>query len=132
MSEHQDESNSGTKAANTRVFSIPPTSPFLETLVTEILSGSLPIFAGSPPDPLALSRVTLLFPSRRACRAAELAFLEKSDGAVMLPRIKAIADVVESRLLALGLIPSLPPAISDLERQLVLSELVRKWSQAWN
>ena len=83
---------------------------------------------GTPPGPLDLSRMTLLFPSRRACRAAEAEFLRQTGEAVLLPRISAVGDVDEARLLALGLIDPLPPAISDLERQLVLTDLVRKWS----
>ena len=111
-----------------RVYTIPPTRPFLPTLVEAILKG---VFSkGGVPlaDPLALSRMTLLFPSRRACRAAELEFLRQSDGAVLLPEIRAVGDIDEQRLLTAGVIEPLPPAISDLERQLVLTEMVRKWS----
>ncbi len=116
------------QAEAARVYSIAPTAPFLKTLVAAILAGRLPCAEGRPPGPLELSKLTVLFPSRRACRAAEAEFLRQAGEAVLLPRMRAVADVDEARLLALGLIEPLPPAISDLERQLVLTDLVRKWS----
>ena len=40
-------------------------------------------------DPLALSRLTILLPTRRACRALSLAFLRAAPGrALLLPRIR--------------------------------------------
>ncbi|MDE0379450.1 MAG: hypothetical protein OXI20_09435, partial [Rhodospirillales bacterium] len=55
------------------VYTVPPHEPFVDALAGGILSGrAVPFDAG---DPLALSRLTILLPTRRACRALGLAFL---------------------------------------------------------
>ncbi|MDE0944106.1 MAG: double-strand break repair protein AddB [Alphaproteobacteria bacterium] len=82
-------------------------------------------------DPLMMSRVTLLLPTRRSMRAVRDSFLRQSDGrAMLLPRMQAIGDVDEDELL---LDPSfgadlleLPPAITDLRRQLLLLHLIAR------
>ncbi len=57
-----------------RVFTIPPSAPFLPTLIGALTGGRL----GFPvaDDPLALAAVTLYLPTRRACRLARDAFLD--------------------------------------------------------
>ncbi len=59
-----------------RVFTIPASAPFLPTLIEALTSGRLGFALG--PDPLALAAVTLYLPTRRACRLARDAFLERS------------------------------------------------------
>ncbi|MGH6981757.1 MAG: hypothetical protein ACREFC_11170, partial [Stellaceae bacterium] len=62
-------------------FTIPANLPFLDTLV----AGILPLAQG---DPLALTRVTVLLPTRRAARSLGEAFLRASEGkALLLPRM---------------------------------------------
>ena len=94
---------------------------------------------GAKPTPISLSRYTLLLPTRRATRALQEAFLAASGGAaLLLPKIRPIGDGIEDLSLlagAAGLVepagdPDIPPAISELQRRLVLTELVMQWSRA--
>ena len=58
-----------------RVFTIPASAPFLPTLIEALTGGELGCrFAD---DPLALAAATLYLPTRRACRLARDAFLER-------------------------------------------------------
>lgn len=107
------------------VYTIPPGQPFLDTLAAGILDE-----AGG--DPLALARVTVLLPTRRACRALREAFLRLGEGRpLLLPRLSPLGDL-DSDALSLSLedIPGLPealeipPALSPLRRQLLLARLV--------
>ena len=68
-----------------RVFTLPPAAPFL----TELARGLTEAF----PDPEALSRVTVLIPTRRAGRELAEAFTRLSPGAALLPMIRPIGDV---------------------------------------
>ena len=121
----------------TRVFTIPPSAPFLPTLIKAMTSGKLGFRLTD--DPLALAAVTLYLPTRRACRLARDAFLDalKIDAAI-LPRIVAIGDIDEDELafaeIAAGAIATealvLPPALGGLERRLLLTQLVRKWAES--
>ena len=121
----------------TRVFTIPPSAPFLPTLIKAMTGGKLGFRLAD--DPLALAAVTLYLPTRRACRLARDAFLDalKIDAAI-LPRIVAIGDIDEDELafaeIAAGAIATdalaLPPALGGLERRLLLAQLVRKWAES--
>ncbi len=85
-------------------------------------------------DPLELADVTLLLPTRRACRAIQDAFLRASGGRpLVLPRCLPLGDLdPEELVLAEGeglggaLDPDLPPAIPPLRRDLLLSRLILK------
>ena len=58
------------------VYTVPPYASFVDALAGGILSGrAVPL---DPSDPLALSRLTILLPTRRACRALQDAFPEES------------------------------------------------------
>ena len=110
--------------ASAKVFTIVAGESFSDRLV----DGLLQRFGG---DPLSLSRVTLLLPTRRSMRAVRDSFLRQSSGrAMLLPGMQAIGDVDEDELL---LDPSfgrdllhLPPAITDLRRQLLLLHLIAR------
>ncbi len=109
------------------VSTIPANLPFVDTLAAELLTRS----AG---DPLALSEFTILLPTRRACRALADAFLRRSEGqALLLPQMQPIGDIDDDELAITGegsdglrQTIDLPPAISDLHRRLLLSQLVLK------
>ncbi len=120
-----------------RVFNIPASAPFLPTLVRALLDGRLVDgFPGSG-DPLALAHATIFLPTRRACRLARDAFLTATDAAI-LPRIVPIGDIDEDEIAfaqsATGELAAaaldLPPALSSLERRLLLMQLVTRWATA--
>jgi ATP-dependent helicase/nuclease subunit B len=105
------------------LFTIPAGAPFVDALAAGILRKH----GGNP---LALSRVTVLLPTRRACRSLREAFLRGGDGAAMLlPTIRPLGDVAEDELDVMavgeGAAPlDLPPAMPDLQRLLLLARLV--------
>ena len=119
------------------VFTIPPSAPFVPTLIRAFTEGTLvPGFSASG-DPLANARATLYLPTRRACRLARDIFLDVTgESAAILPRIVAIGDIDEDEIafaqestgsLATAAL-ELPPAIEELERRLLLMQLVMKWA----
>ena len=120
-----------------RVFTIPASTPFVPTLIRALIDGTLvPGFPGGH-DPLALAAATLYLPTRRACRYARDTFLDVTKGsAAILPRIVAVGDVDEDEIVfaqaATGALAAdaldLAPALSGLERRLLLAQLVLKWA----
>jgi ATP-dependent helicase/nuclease subunit B len=89
-------------------------------------------------DPLLLTDTTILLPSRRACRTLREAFLRLSGGrAVLLPAMHPIGDV-DADEMALFLAAGddaaasidIPPAVSRLERQLLLAQTIQKAGMA--
>jgi ATP-dependent helicase/nuclease subunit B len=126
-------------ATTPRVFNIPASAPFLAVLIDALRAGQLvPGFPASK-DPLELARATIYLPTRRACRLAREAFLERIDGdAAILPRIVAIGDLDEDEIAfaqaATGELAeaalALPEAFSALERRLLLAELILKWANS--
>jgi ATP-dependent helicase/nuclease subunit B len=119
-----------------RVFTIPPSAPFLSTLIEALATGKLGFAAMR--DPLALARVTLFLPTRRACRLARDAFLDVLPGdAAILPRIVPIGDIDEDEIafaesasggeLATEAL-ALREALGPLERRLLLTQLVSKFA----
>jgi ATP-dependent helicase/nuclease subunit B len=113
------------------LYTIAPDRPFLITLAAGLL-------ALADGDPLALARITVLLPTRRAARALREAFLHtaplgKEPGApLLLPRMRPLGDF-DSDELALfepaagGDQLGVPPAIPELRRRLLLTRLVLKW-----
>ena len=116
-----------------RVFTVPAEMPFVDALVAGIEHD--PPFARDPADPLALGRLTILLPTRRACRALGEAFLRRAGRpAMLLPRIRPIGDLdddeagLEEDALSDG--GGQPPAIEPLHRQMLLARLIRKLGDA--
>jgi ATP-dependent helicase/nuclease subunit B len=109
------------RAADPSVYTIAPGRPFLDLLARGILQRQ-----GA--DPLTLSRVTVLLPTRRACRALAEAFLRQSDGAaLLLPVIRPLGDVDEDELELRGIDDERSDALpfGTLERSLLLARLVQ-------
>lgn len=108
-----------------RVFTIPRGVPFVDALAEGILER-----IGA--EPLELAGLTILLPTRRACRALREAFLRLSGGRpLLLPRMSPLGDLDDDELaLSGGDLPGLagaldlPEAISSLDRQLLLARLV--------
>jgi ATP-dependent helicase/nuclease subunit B len=118
-----------------RLYTIPPSAPFLSTLARAILSGDLPAEGGAKPDPLTLPQTTIYLPTRRAARALREAFLAESGGeALLLPRIHALGHADEDAALILdaetfaeadGALGA--PAIGALPRLIALMRLILAW-----
>lgn len=103
------------------VFTIPPHLAFLDALVAGLL-------AGTGADPLSLSRMTILLPTRRAGRALREAFLRASAGrAMLLPRMRILGDLDGEACDFEG--AELPPPVPPLRRQLLLARLVLEWGR---
>lgn len=117
----------------TKIFSIAPQYPFVDALAAGLLDRTTA-------DPAALADMLVLLPTRRACRSLREAFLRQTEGkALLLPRMRPVGDVDEEELVlsapvlgpsgdseaALTELLSLPPAISETERLLRLTELVK-------
>src|SRR5690349_10421596 len=103
-----------------RVFTIPPSVPFLPTLVR------------------ALASATLYLPTRRACRLARDVFLDVlGSEAALLPRIVPIGDIDEDEIAfaeaATGAAAAdaldLPPALGGLTRRMLLARQILAWAQ---
>ena len=111
------------------LYSIAPHRPFLDDLADILLAASR-----ETGDPLALSRNTVLLPTRRACRALQESFLRLSGGvALVLPRMVPIGDIDEDELLLSDGDPfpdtgteAVPPAMPDLRRRLMLAAELRQ------
>ena len=122
-----------------RLFTIPPSAPFLPTLIRALMAGELVPGFPETGDPLALARATIYLPTRRACRLARDLFLDTLDlDAAILPRIVPLGDIDEDELIfaeaATGPLAAmaldLPPALGRLERKLLLTRLVLQWAAA--
>jgi ATP-dependent helicase/nuclease subunit B len=118
-------------ASRPRVFTVPPSAPFLPTLAAALLDGRLvPGFAPRG-DPLKLASATIFLPTRRGARALASAILQATGGeATMLPRIVPLGDVDEDALAFTEDAPLARPEAADpLHRKLALATLVRKWAE---
>jgi ATP-dependent helicase/nuclease subunit B len=104
------------------LFAIPAHRPFLPDLAAGLL-------ARGGEDPLALARMLVLLPTRRAARGLQEAFLALAGArALLLPRMGALAglSVEEADELALPAMLAVPPAVNAARRQAVLSAMVSR------
>lgn len=109
------------------LYSIAAHRPFLAELASGILSTS-----SADEDPLALARMTVLLPTRRACRTMQDVFLRLTDGApLVLPRLIPIGDIDEDEMLLtgepaalLGVGGEVPLAVPELRRRVLLARLL--------
>ncbi len=107
------------------VFTIPPHRPFADAL-----TAGLAARYGRSPDGLA--RGVVLIPNNRAARAVQDAFVRRSGGGLLLPRLVAIGDPELDERIGGALEPldaeaePVPPEIEPLQRQLLLAGLVQR------
>ncbi|MGE4062509.1 MAG: double-strand break repair protein AddB [Rhodospirillaceae bacterium] len=124
MTQARGESWRTLAAAKPAVFNIPARAAFVDELARGILGD-----AGE--DPLALTAITVLLPTRRACRSLREAFLRLSGGKpVLLPRLLPLNELDEENALFSGFaaaetLESIPPSIAPLKRQLLLAKLIQ-------
>ncbi len=132
-------------AGSPTLFTIPGHLPFADTLAAGLIGDGIPGILepqGAETDPARLSRLTLLLPTRRACRALQESFLRRGDGApVLLPRMAPLGNLDEEDMAfaetedltdggpAGNAINELPPAISKTRRRLLLTRLVRDFEE---
>ncbi|WP_051341398.1 double-strand break repair protein AddB [Azospirillum halopraeferens] len=109
-----------------RIHTIAPGVPFVDALAEGIA-------ARTGDEPLALAGVTVLLPTRRACRALREAFLRRSGGQpTLLPRMMPLGDLdAEALVLGAEELPGpaaleLPEPVAGAERQLLLARLILK------
>ncbi len=126
------------RAAKGAVLKCPADAPFIPTLAAAVLNGS--VWNDGAPAPHELPGLTIYLPSRAAVEPLKLAFLAHApNGATFLPRIHVLGDTSPLELFsafgprmasteaALDLLEqalAVPPAFSDLERQIELTALV--------
>ena len=108
-------------ASHPSVFNVPVDRGFADALAAGLL-------AHTQGDRLALARATILLPNNRAQRAITDAFVRRSEGGLLLPRLVSIGDPeLDDRIGPLfdpvGDDP-VPPAIDPLARQLILARLI--------
>lgn len=112
------------------VYNIPSGIAFAESLAGGLL-------AQAEDDPARLADIRVLLPTRRACRTLREAFLRRSKGKpLILPRMQPLGDIDEDELVLelagrelAAQILNLPPALTSLERRLILAEMVTKLPQ---
>lgn len=110
------------------LFTIPGDQPFLDRLAAGIL-------ARHGATPLGLAAVSVLLPTRRACRGLHDAFLRLSEGRpTLLPRLLPLGDLDAEELdLTLGDDGggslAVPPALPEMRRRLLLTRLILHWGQ---
>jgi ATP-dependent helicase/nuclease subunit B len=115
-----------------RLWTIPSSAPFLDTLANALVSGRL------VPGDHVLHEYLVLLPTRRACRfLTDRLVAHAAADALLLPRIRPIGDVDEVDLVleaaeSLGAEEDkldIPPAIAPLRRQVLLTKLVLHWGR---
>jgi len=106
------------------VFTIPPHRAFADALA----AGLLDRHGG---DPTGLARGIVLVPNNRAQRAIQDAFVRRADGGLLLPRLVPIGDPELDERIGGALEPldgadAIPPAITPMERLMLLARLVER------
>ena len=111
--------------AKNGIYNIHAGVPFADALANALLKET-----GA--DPMALARYRVLLPTRRACRIVRDSFLKITDGKpLLLPSLQPLGDVDEESLDlnlagtgAANMALSLPPAMSPLQRQIILANRI--------
>lgn len=112
-------------AAQPNVFTIPPHRAFADALAAGLIA------MHGRPDRTGLAEGIVLVPSNRAARAITDAFVRRSQGGLLLPRLVPIGDEEIEARIGGALEPLeeptlIPPAIPAMERLMLLSRLVEQ------
>lgn len=109
------------------IYNISANYNFLQSLVHFILQKY-------QDNPLFLAKITILLPSRRACRVIKEIFLEQNtSGAAILPNIKAIGDFDIEDVIDSNLTKNIQKnSISELKYRCLLIEEIRKFNKKTN
>lgn len=104
------------------------TIPYGTSLCDVVAGRLLDEFGG---DPVALGKVTVFVPNNRAIGAMTQSFVRVMKGGLLLPKIIAIGDLDLGESYSPSLDPvegtaNIPPAISHLRRQMILTRLILK------
>ncbi len=121
--------------APANIYTIPPGIGFVDALA----EGVAALHAG--PNPLTLTRVVVLLPTRRAVRALTDAFLRRAGNKpVLLPQMRTIGDIDDDDVLMVDPVLDgesmsasmgpLPAAVAPLRRQMLLAQLIHGWYAA--
>ncbi len=105
------------------VFTIPPHRAFADALAAGLI-------ARHGGDTLGLARGILLVPNNRAARAITDAFVRRSGGGLLLPRLVPVGDPelderIGGVLEPIGEGEAIPPAVEPVERLMLLARLVQ-------
>ena len=108
------------------LFNIPAHRAFSDALAAGIV-------AQHGADPMALAQGMILLPTNRAIRAVSDAFVRRSAGGLLLPRLVAIGDPDLGEQAGGALDPlaegkAIPPAIAPMRRQMILARMVQQAS----
>jgi ATP-dependent helicase/nuclease subunit B len=110
-------------APRPQIFTIPAHRSFADALAAGLI-------ARFGKEPTGLARGILLLPNNRAARAVSDAFVRRSGGALLLPRLVPVGDPELDERIGGALDPidaaPIPPAIDPVERQLRLARLVQR------
>lgn len=125
-------------ARRRNLFTIAPGAPFLETFVRALLAGEIVPALSCETPPLTMARATIYVPTQRAARALAAEFAQALDArATLLPRILPLGALEERENAALfgadfDIEADAPLAapIEELERRLLLSQLILQWAEA--
>jgi ATP-dependent helicase/nuclease subunit B len=118
--------------AGGRVFSIPPSAPFLKTLAQALCDGRLiDGFRLNPADPLSLARATIYVPTRRAARVLRSEIVDLIGGrSAILPVIRPLGETDDDAgyfdEIDAGDLELLPP-VSPVTRLVELAKLILLW-----
>ena len=108
------------------VFTIPPHRAFADALA----AGLIDRYGG----PTGLASGILLLPNNRAARAIQDAFVRRSGGGLLLPRLMPVGDPeLDERIggpLEAIVHDSVPPSVEPLERLMLLARLVQRHGAA--
>src|ERR1041385_8673713 len=117
-----------------RVFNVPASVPFLRCVIAALVDGRLIDGFDARNNPERVGEGTLYLPTRRAGRMAREVFLDVLGlDAVILPRIITLGAIDDDEAAfatgEIGAAFDIPPAFGELERRLLLAQMIGTWAK---